>query len=119
MGLTEQPPMCSERVFHRMGFSGSWDRCSRRATIGAFCSQHHPVNVAERRAESTARYDRESEARSTVRRRRSAEETACKDLPTDWLEKGGLQRLVAALKGWRDNGTNSYTLAKKIEELLP
>ncbi len=55
---------------------------------------------------------REKKIEAYLRRQNACVE-ACKDLPTDWLEKGGLQRLVEAAKAllavsYREVGQDHY-----------
>ena len=51
MTQTDKQAQCSEQAYH--GTGGGWDACSRKGKVErdgkAYCTQHDPERVAERR----------------------------------------------------------------------
>ncbi len=114
MTQTDTQAQCSERVFHQMGFSGSWDQCARKAKIGAYCTQHDPVRVKARRQASTDLYNAEAAERREIHRRRLAEANACKGLNTEALEQGVVAELLTALESLVNEGDGALLHAEAV-----
>lgn len=125
--MTEQHD-CAESVFHRLGYSGSWDECSRKGKIERdgkwWCRQHDPKRRARERDERTERDNAYWAGEKNRIYRHRVEEEACKGLSTEWLEQGGLQRLVeeakATIKGERGiQWPETSSWINELEEALP
>ena len=83
---------CKEQVFR-----GCWSRrsgCSRKATRGGYCKQHHPDTVAEKRRKQNEESERRLRAMKHRQRIREAERLVVEAAVT-MVQEGGGSRLVS------------------------
>ncbi len=127
--MTEQQPMCSASSYH----GGGWYLCSRNGKIERknkwYCKQHDPEEVIRRRAASSALSQQQFDAEMERYHREAVVMTACKDLPTDWLEAGGLPRqqeainalleVIRRFKQGVDEHEVIWAFADELQEVLP